>query len=342
MNFSEKVEIALYEAANVYEATGKKGDCSLEGLLLKRGISISYDDAWNIADYLKGRGFITDFFPMTDTVFINISDSGIDYCRKNTPVNKHSLNTYNIYISSSSGAYNLLAISEKHLNIVVNAWLKGETSFYISGQQYWCKGFDSLQIFKNDQRKAKTELERLKNEFGEGYGFGNFRYFLPEQLEPLGTNITEELIGNFGFGAHKKAESIITEENFYINTERIKELELLKSNLFDLSKLIKICQELNSNWIDKNYFTVGLLVRTIINHVPPIFGQFESFDQVVSQYGGTSFKKNAKALNESLRSIADSYTHQTVRKKEVLPNPQQVDFRHNLDFLLSEIIIRLH
>jgi hypothetical protein len=102
--------------------------------------------------------------------------------------------------------------------------------------------------------------------------------------------------------------------------------------------LIRLCQELNSNWINNNFFTVGLLLRTIINHVPPLFG-FQTFDQVVANYGGgTSFKKNMDTLNQSLRSIADHYTHLTIRKKEPLPNEIQVDFKQNLDFLLSEIV----
>jgi hypothetical protein len=102
--------------------------------------------------------------------------------------------------------------------------------------------------------------------------------------------------------------------------------------------LIQICDELNSNWINRNYFTVGLLVRTILNHVPPVFGQFTTFDQVQSQYGGVSFKKSIKALNESLRGIADGYNHQLIRRKEALPSPQQIDFKPNIDVLLSEIV----
>lgn len=42
-------------------------------------------------------------------------------------------------------------------------------------------------------------------------------------------------------------------------------------------------------------------------------------------------------LNISLRSIADSYTHDLIRKKETLPTRQQVDFRAKVDLLLGEI-----
>jgi hypothetical protein len=131
-------------------------------------------------------------------------------------------------------------------------------------------------------------------------------------------------------------------KELYINLDRISELREIKIDKFDLSKLIKICEELNSNWVNNNFFTVGLLLRTILNHIPPIFGNFDSFTQVIGQYGSASFKKNMKGLNESFRSIADNYAHQIIRSKEPLPNEQQVDYKSNLDVLLAEIIIVLN
>lgn len=43
-------------------------------------------------------------------------------------------------------------------------------------------------------------------------------------------------------------------------------------------------------------------------------------------------------LDKSLKNIADGYLHLKIRQKEVLPNETQVDFRQDLDLLLSEII----
>ena len=43
-------------------------------------------------------------------------------------------------------------------------------------------------------------------------------------------------------------------------------------------------------------------------------------------------------LNRSMRNIADGILHEQIRSKELLPSPQQVDFRQDLDRLLGEIV----
>jgi hypothetical protein len=245
--------------------------------------------------------------------------------------------TYNLFISYASGPYNILGIHEMHLQIIISAWLKGENSFFLSGKQYYCKGFNTLQIFSNSKDLSKPKLEELQQDFGTGKGWGSYRYFSIDQLGELGENLTDHFIGNAPYGSQKD-KKVPSVETLYVNQQRIEDLKSLTSLQYDLSKLIQICLELNTNWIAGNYFTVGLLLRTIINHVPPIFGEFTTFDSVLAQYGGISFKKSIKVLNESLRGIADGYNHQTIRKKESLPTPQQVDFRPNLDVLLSEIV----
>ena len=84
-----------------------------------------------------------------------------------------------------------------------------------------------------------------------------------------------------------------------------------------------------------------MIGRTILHHVPPIFG-LKCFDEIANNYGGPkdhkSFKKNMTHLNESLKNIADSYLHLQIRKKEVLPTENQIDFKQDMDVLLGEII----
>jgi hypothetical protein len=127
----------------------------------------------------------------------------------------------------------------------------------------------------------------------------------------------------------------------FINNDRIKELQNIHIEEFDLNKLIRLLQELNVNFASSNFLSVAMLGRSIINHIPPIFG-FTTFNDVVNQYGGNSFKKNMKHLNESMRSIADNYLHSPIRRKETLPNENQIDFSREFDFLLAEIISRLN
>ena len=47
--------------------------------------------------------------------------------------------------------------------------------------------------------------------------------------------------------------------------------------------------------------------------------------------------KKMENLNNSSRKISDSHLHTQIRKKEVLPNSNQVDFTNDLDVLLAEI-----
>ncbi|WP_336490596.1 hypothetical protein [Methylobacterium nigriterrae] len=125
----------------------------------------------------------------------------------------------------------------------------------------------------------------------------------------------------------------------YVNSERIYRLQMLQSESFDFSKLIKLCSELNIAHEHECHHAVAMLVRSIIDHVPPVFGH-KTFIEVVSNYGGagSSFKKSMEHLQKALRNIADAHLHSPIRQRESLPTDTQVDFRAALDQLLAETI----
>ena len=123
----------------------------------------------------------------------------------------------------------------------------------------------------------------------------------------------------------------------YVHKNRLDELRYVESNDFDLSKLIRLCEELNTVFQHENYLSVAMLVRAILDHVPPIFG-YKTFIEVVNNYGGKSLKKSLQNLQNSSRNIADAHLHEPIRQKESLPNETQVDFRNDLDVLLAEIV----
>lgn len=124
----------------------------------------------------------------------------------------------------------------------------------------------------------------------------------------------------------------------YVDSGRIADLKALPVGSFDLSKVIRICEELNICFAGKCYLAVIMQTRALIDHVPPIFG-FKTFSQVSSSYGGgKSFKDAMANLDNSSRKIADIYLHGQIRKSEVLPNATQIDFSNNIDLLLSEIV----
>lgn len=124
---------------------------------------------------------------------------------------------------------------------------------------------------------------------------------------------------------------------YYVENVTILKLTEIKSDKFDLTKLIKLCRELNDNYSLENYLACGMILRSILDHTPPIFGK-TNFNEVSSNYGSQSFKDVVKPLQESSKKIADSYLHTQIRNKEVLPTKSQVSFQPNLDFLLQEIV----
>ena len=126
----------------------------------------------------------------------------------------------------------------------------------------------------------------------------------------------------------------------YVDFSRIQELNDLKkkgSNQFDLTKLIEMCEELNKCYSNKCFLAIGMLLRSILDHVPPIFRK-QNFIEVTNNYKGKSFMKSMKRLQENLRDIADRFLHNIIRKSETLPTATQIDFRNDLDVLLEEIV----
>lgn len=125
----------------------------------------------------------------------------------------------------------------------------------------------------------------------------------------------------------------------YVDLDRLKELRSITSSQFDLLKLVCLCEEINVCYSGQCFLATAMLVRSVLDHVPPIFG-CKNFAEVSSNYsnGSKSFKQAMEHLNNSSRKIADAFLHGQVRNKEVLPNKTQVNFSSDLDVLLSEIV----
>ncbi len=124
----------------------------------------------------------------------------------------------------------------------------------------------------------------------------------------------------------------------YVSDQRIEELRSLAPKQFDLTRLIRLCEEVNAAYDDDSYMAIGMLVRAIIDHVPPVFGS-KTFTEAANNYNGPkSLKPSMQRLDVSLRNPADSFLHVQIRSREVLPSFQQVDFRADLDVLLAEVV----
>lgn len=125
----------------------------------------------------------------------------------------------------------------------------------------------------------------------------------------------------------------------YVDPTRIEELRALLKESWDLTRLVRMLEELNDAYERGNFQTVPMLVRAIKDHVPPIFGE-TNFSGVLNN-STKSLKGNLGSLENSLKHIADTLLHMQIRDSEVLPTDIQVDFRSDLDVLLAEIIRRI-
>jgi hypothetical protein len=145
---------------------------------------------------------------------------------------------------------------------------------------------------------------------------------------------------NRAIGSCKKAQSNPRSREHvsnYVSIDRIVALKEIKSALFDLSKAIKILEEINVNVANKCFYGTIFLIRAFMDHIPPIF-KFKTFKELANNYdGGKSFKAIMQKLEESTRKIADLHIHTIIREKEILPNDTQIDFRAEIDCLIAEI-----
>lgn len=129
-----------------------------------------------------------------------------------------------------------------------------------------------------------------------------------------------------------------SQDRQYVDRSRLQELKDIRTTQFDLSRLIKILEELNTCYKNQCNISVITLTRALLDHVPPIFS-CKTFSEVANNCAGSkSFKESIKHLENSSRKIADQYLHTQIRQKESLPNRTQVNFSNDIDVLLSEIV----
>ena len=132
----------------------------------------------------------------------------------------------------------------------------------------------------------------------------------------------------------------ILSNNSFVEEEVLTKLKKIKNPNFDLSKLIRFIEELNDAYKYGNYLSSILVLRAIINHIPPIFG-LSAFSQIVA-HSPKSIKSILARLEDEARPIADLHNHMMIRKLEHLPTKSQIEpYKSSLEILLNEIINKL-
>lgn len=96
----------------------------------------------------------------------------------------------------------------------------------------------------------------------------------------------------------------------YINEDLIADLDATDTP-FKLDKLIALAWELNANHAEQRPYACHMLLRAIIDHIPPAFGQ-EKFDGVVANIAWSQTDKAyVKKLSE-FRKPADDVLHRQI------------------------------
>jgi len=197
--------------------------------------------------------------------------------------------------------------------------------------------FSGLDDFKELYSGNDVTLPTISKALLKGFSIKNY-YGFKDRMENQ-VAIVESLkheVGQTRIAGTKL--SALSEHEVYVDTFRIEEIRSITPTNFDLAKLVELCEELNRCYANQCFLAVAMLVRAMLDHVPPIFGH-KTFTEFTNNYGGTrSFKQSMDHLENSLRKIADAHLHGQIRKKESLPNKTQVNFSADLDVLLAEIV----
>lgn len=177
--------------------------------------------------------------------------------------------------------------------------------------------------------QSAQRLEAIDVEIDNLYSAYDAKAELDALLPEIGASL--ERLDDDGFSQINRS-TLIAES-------RLAELRSLPKTNFDFCKLVRLCEEINSACGSQCYYATAMLIRGLLDHVPPIFG-FKTFVEVSNNYagGGRSFRDTVQHLDQASRKVADAHLHMPIRSSETLPTQQQVNCSQQLDVLLSEII----
>ena len=141
--------------------------------------------------------------------------------------------------------------------------------------------------------------------------------------------------------AEDAGASARTATHTYVDPVRIDQLKEISSKQFDLSRLIRLCEELNINFSERCCLGTIMITQAILEHIPPIFG-CSTFSAITAENNGSKALKQAvRNLSGGFGKITGRYLDRQIKDIEPLPAINQVDFSEEIDILLAEITRRL-
>jgi hypothetical protein len=122
----------------------------------------------------------------------------------------------------------------------------------------------------------------------------------------------------------------------YVNAQVIDAIRAKQGqSTFEITKLLGLIDELNDNYARRNSYASHMLLRAVLDHVPPIFG-CKDFAEVVNNYSwGRTDKRYIKRLAD-FRDQADDALHRQVSTKPDVLDFDDMPASVNVDRLLQE------
>lgn len=188
--------------------------------------------------------------------------------------------------------------------------------------------------------------ERVNNYLRNSALIRNYGIVIPQYIGACKFLISEleVILEDINDGYYKLKNSSVQNTNLkivnYIDQEIINDLKVLLPNIkskFDLTRLTKMCEELNSNYQNENYNSCILLLRAICHHIPAFFGQI-NLDSLINQHAWQGSEKKIIQKILTAKHIADLANHEQISKHS--PSATQIDcsFKHELAVILKGLI----
>ena len=177
-------------------------------------------------------------------------------------------------------------------------WNSISSSNLVSGNQYH-NDYASFSIFRLAVRERLLWLSRLPAKLSA------HKIAAPVRIQEAAITVA------------RKEVKLQTTARAYVDPDRIAELKTISNSSFDLTKLVRLCEELNICFAGECYLSIAMIVRAVLDHVPPIF-LCARFAELANNYKGSkSFKESMLNLENSSRKIADQHLHTQVRVSQL-------------------------
>jgi hypothetical protein len=162
--------------------------------------------------------------------------------------------------------YNIVGILKEGVQQIASAYENRVNSFTLSGKRYILKDIKEFRIFeyesKEDYYKKLNADEQAKKEMY--FDKEHFVCFKWHTLSRFFKEATTDFIKGFAI----VGDSSATTQLHYVSLVRIEELRSCPKTKFDLSRLTRLCQEINESYASGCLIATISLLRAIFIILP--------------------------------------------------------------------------